>query len=135
MRLSFIRINFDGLFMSVDFILAILVVILVLFFYVNSPVIKVNIEKVSIFYNRMDLLILILIPLLLYVLSTSLNLEYSNSKESWLLIQGPVFGFILSLLYILYIELIHRLKKDRLLYFFIITCVCATLISFLPMLF
>ncbi|WP_061247960.1 hypothetical protein [Leptospira alstonii] len=127
MRLSFIRLHFDEFFISADFILALLVVIFVLVLYVKSPVIERDIEKVSIFYNWVDLLILIFTPLLLYLLLISLNIRHSRD---WLLVTGPVLGFILSLLYILYVELTRRLKKVRLFYFFIIACVCTILISF-----
>ncbi|EMJ98088.1 hypothetical protein LEP1GSC193_2438 [Leptospira alstonii serovar Pingchang str. 80-412] len=52
--------------------------------------------------------------------------EYGNDDE-W---GSIILGFVLSLIFIFYIELTSRFKKVRLIYFFIIACVCAILISF-----
>ncbi len=39
---------------------------------------------------------------------------WRSMKYDWLLIAGPALGFILSLLYILYVEFTLRFKKVRL---------------------
>ncbi|QDK24882.1 hypothetical protein FHG68_19375 [Leptospira weilii] len=120
---------FDGFFIGIDFILTLFTVIFTLL--IKSLLTEGEIKKIliSYFYNSEVLLILILIPLSLYVLLTIHHFE-QDLRLSWLLVTGPVLGFILSLLHILYIELTQRLKKVRLLYFFVIACVCAILIGF-----
>ncbi|EMJ63136.1 hypothetical protein LEP1GSC075_4501 [Leptospira interrogans str. Kito] len=69
-------------------------------------------------------MILILIPLFLYIKLTE---EYDNYDEGG----SIILGFVLSLIFIFYIELTSRFEKVRLFYFFILACSCATLISFL----
>ncbi|EMM74626.1 hypothetical protein [Leptospira weilii] len=108
---------------TISFILASLIVIIVLPLYLKSPLLKEK-KMDSFFYHWLDLLILILIPLLLYI---KLTKEYDNYDEGG----SIILGFVLSLIFIFYIELTLRFKKVRLFYFFILACSCATLISFI----
>ncbi|EKO15448.1 hypothetical protein [Leptospira kirschneri] len=108
---------------AISFILASLVVIIVLPLYLKSPLLKKR-KMDSFFYHWLDLLILILIPLLLY---SKLTEEYDNYDEGG----SIILGFVLSLIFIFYIELTSRFKKFRLFYFFVLACSCAALISFL----
>ncbi|EKO50532.1 hypothetical protein LEP1GSC046_2470 [Leptospira kirschneri serovar Bim str. 1051] len=107
---------------AISFILASLIVIIVLPLYLKSPLLKER-KMDSFFYHWLDLLILILIPLLLYIKLTE---EYDNYDEGG----SIILGFVLSLIFIFYIELTQRFKKVRLFYFFVFACSCAALISF-----
>ncbi|EMO31924.1 hypothetical protein LEP1GSC175_2988 [Leptospira santarosai str. HAI821] len=111
-----------------NFIFAFLIVIIVLTLYLKSPLIERKIEIQFLFFSHwIDPLILILIPLLLYI---KLAEEY-DKDDQW----GPIIlGFVLSLIFIFYIELTSRFKKVRLFYFFILACSCAVLIGFLEVL-
>ncbi|EMM75858.1 hypothetical protein [Leptospira santarosai] len=108
-----------------NFISALLIVIIVLTLYLKSPLIERKIEIQFLFFSHwIDPLILILIPLLLYI---KLAEEY-DKDDQW----GPIIlGFVLSLIFIFYIELTSRFTKVRLFYFFILACSCAALIGFL----
>ncbi len=108
---------------TISFILTSLIVIIVLPLYLKSPLLKER-KMDSFFYHWLDLLILILIPLLLYIKLTG---EYGNYDEG----VSIILGFVLSLIFIFYIELTSRFKKVRLFYFFVLACSCAALISFL----
>ncbi|WP_346274814.1 hypothetical protein [Leptospira santarosai] len=112
-----------------NFIFAFLIVIIVLPLYLKWPRKEEETEKhFGFFYHWFDPLILILIPLLLYI---KLLAEKYNKYDEW----GPIIlGFVLSLIFIFYIELTSRFKKVRLFYFFILACSCAALISFLEVL-
>ncbi|EKR83894.1 hypothetical protein [Leptospira interrogans] len=110
---------------TISFILTSLIVIIVLPLYLKWPRKKGKTEKhFSFLYHWIDLLILILIPLFLYIKLTE---EYDNYDEGG----SIILGFVLSLIFIFYIELTSRFKKVRLFYFFILACSCATLISFI----
>ncbi|WP_061295743.1 hypothetical protein [Leptospira interrogans] len=109
-----------------SFMLTSLIVIIVLLLYFKSPLKKGETEKhFSFLYHWFDLLILILIPLLLYI--KLLAEKYNKDDEEG----SIILGFVLSLIFIFYIELTQRFTKVRLFYFFILACSCATLISFL----
>ncbi|EMO91862.1 putative membrane protein [Leptospira interrogans str. UI 13372] len=109
-----------------SFMLTSLIVIIVLLLYFKSPLKKGETEKhFSFLYHWFDLLILIFIPLLLYI--KLLAEKYNKDDEGG----SIILGFILSLIFIFYIELTSRFEKVRLFYFFILACSCATLISFL----
>ncbi|WP_025181347.1 hypothetical protein, partial [Leptospira interrogans] len=109
---------------TISFILTSLIVIIVLPLYLKWPRKKGKTEKhFSFLYHWIDLLILILIPLFLYIKLTE---EYDNYDEGG----SIILGFVLSLIFIFYIELTSRFKKVRLFYFFILACSCATLISY-----
>uniref|UniRef100_UPI000360D3E2 hypothetical protein n=1 Tax=Leptospira interrogans TaxID=173 RepID=UPI000360D3E2 len=109
-----------------SFMLTSLIVIIVLPLYLKWPRKKRETEKhFSFLYHWFDLLILILIPLLLYI--KLLAEKYNKDDEGG----SIILGFILSLIFIFYIELTSRFEKVRLFYFFILACSCATLISFL----
>lgn len=111
---------------TISFILTSLIVIIVLPLYLKWPRKKGKTEKhFSFLYHWFDLLILIFIPLLLYI--KLLAEKYNKDDEEGSLI----LGFVLSLIFIFYIELTQRFTKVRLFYFFILACSCATLISFL----
>lgn len=99
-----------------NFIFAFLIVIIVLPLYLKWPRKEEETEKhFGFFYHWFDPLILILIPLLLYI---KLAEEY-DKDDQW----GPIIlGFVLSLIFIFYIELTSRFKKVRLFYFFIFAC-------------
>ncbi|EMJ52259.1 hypothetical protein [Leptospira interrogans] len=109
-----------------SFMLTSLIVIIVLLLYFKSPLKKGETEKhFSFLYHWFDLLILIFIPLLLYI--KLLAEKYNKDDEEG----SIILGFVLSLIFIFYIELTQRFTKVRLFYFFILACSCATLISFL----
>ncbi|EKO06165.1 hypothetical protein FH593_05320 [Leptospira interrogans] len=120
--LSFINL-FEDWEPAISFILTSLIVIIVLPLYLKSPLLKER-KMDSFFYHWIDLLILIFIPLLLYI---KLMEEYGKYDEG----RSIILGFVLSLIFIFYIELTSRIKKVRLFYFFILACSCATLISFI----
>ncbi|MGQ2849919.1 hypothetical protein [Leptospira interrogans] len=120
--LSFIKL-FKDWEPAISFILTSLIVIIVLPLYLKSPLLKER-KMDSFFYHWIDLLILIFIPLLLYI---KLMEEYGKYDEG----RSIILGFVLSLIFIFYIELTSRIKKVRLFYFFILACSCATLISFI----
>ncbi|EQA73801.1 hypothetical protein LEP1GSC059_3823 [Leptospira noguchii serovar Panama str. CZ214] len=121
--LSFIDL-FRDLKPTISFILTSLIVIIVLPLYLKWPRKEGKTEKhSSFFYHWTDLLVLILIPLFLYIKLTE---EYDNYSER----ASIILGFILSLIFIFYIELTLRFKKVRLFYFFILACSCAALLSF-----
>nr|WP_244947495.1 hypothetical protein [Leptospira weilii] len=108
-----------------SFMLTSLIVIIVLPLYLKSPRKKRETEKhFSFLYHWFDLLMLILIPLLLYI--KLLAEKYNKDDEGG----SIILGFVLSLIFIFYIELTSRFKKVRLFYFFILACSCAALISF-----
>ncbi|EMM89329.1 hypothetical protein [Leptospira interrogans] len=120
--LSFIKL-FKDWEPAISFILTSLIVIIVLPLYLKSPLLKER-KMDSFFYHWIDLLILIFIPLLLYI---KLMEEYGKYDEG----RSIILGFVLSLIFMFYIELTSRFKKVRLFYFFILACSCATLISFI----
>ncbi|EMO84997.1 hypothetical protein [Leptospira santarosai] len=108
-----------------NFIFAFLIVIIVLPLYLKWPRKEEETEKhFGFFYHWFDPLILILIPLLLYIKLA----EKDSGDTGW---GSIILGFVLSLIFISYMELTRRFKKGRLFYFFILACSCAVLISFI----
>ncbi|EMG00104.1 hypothetical protein LEP1GSC123_2071 [Leptospira borgpetersenii str. 200701203] len=99
-----------------NFILALLIVIFFLTLYVKSPVVKRNNKKFLHFFHNywLDLLILILTPFLLYIQLTDI---YNPSGNAETLVHAPLLGFILSLIFISYLQLTMRFKKVRVFYF------------------
>ncbi|EMN51127.1 hypothetical protein LEP1GSC088_4161 [Leptospira interrogans str. L1207] len=98
---------------AISFILISLIVIIVLPLYLKSPLLKER-KMDSFSYHWIDLLILILLPLLLYIKLTE---EYDNYDEGG----SIILGFVLSLIFIFYIELTSRFKKVRLFFYH---CLC-----------
>ncbi|RHX92190.1 hypothetical protein [Leptospira stimsonii] len=113
---------------AINFTFTSLIVIIVLTLYLKSPVKEREMEKHFYFFSYwIDLLILILIPLLLYI---KLADAYDKDNQ-W----GPIIlGFVLSFIFIFYVELDSRSKKIRLFYFFILACSSASLLGFLDVL-